>query len=208
MSEDPDIFYREGISYLNGEGRGKDEKKAAELFRSASNMDHTPSKRELGVLYLNGIGVEKDLKEAHKLFTEASLALDPYAMYNLGLMYERGMGVEPNDHEALRLFAFAANLGYPGAEDDADRVERIITENRCRRLKSRPVLNLDVSDIEVEAACCKKMLDAAMEGTISVVDTFQGPELVGEDENGFEIIYKKCPFCGKEVRKVSRDKIY
>lgn len=160
------------------------------------------------MLYLNGIGVDKDVKKAHSLFSEASLMLDPHSMYNLGIMYERGIGVEPDDHEALRLLAFAANLGYPGAEEDADRLERIITANRCRRLKSRPVLNLEISDIEVEAACCKQMLDAAMEGSIAVVETYKGPGLVGDDDDGFEIIYNECPFCGKGVKIVPRDKIY
>jgi hypothetical protein len=65
-----------------------------------------------------------------------------------------------------------------------------------------------VSNIGIEAACCKKMLDSALSGSIEVVDTYQGPELVGEDENGFEIILKECPFCKKKIRKVPADRSY
>ncbi len=208
MSEDQDSIYVEGIAFLNGDGRGKDIKKAVQLFEKAAAQGHIPSKRELGILFLNGKDVEKDVDRAYELLSEAALSLDPHAMYNLGIMYERGIGIESDDHEALRLFAFAANMGYPGAEEDADRVESQINENRTKRLKARPVLNLEISDIEIEAACCKKMLDAAMDNEIAVVETYKGPELVGLDEDGFEVIYDKCPFCGKDVRRVSRNKIY
>lgn len=208
MPNDPETQYMRGISYLHGDGGKKDEKKAAELFEKAADLGHTPAKRELGLLYLNGIGVKEDAKKAYVLLSEASLALDPNAIYSLGLMYEKGIGMEPNDREALRLFALAANLHYPGAGDDADRIEKKLKDDLCRRLRSRPVLKLEISDVEIEAVCCKDMLDAAMDGSIAVVDTFKGPELVGEDEDGFETIYTKCPFCGKEVHRVPRNKEY
>lgn len=210
MSEeanDPDNLYRDGIAFLNGDGREKDVKKAIALFEKAG-AGHAPSKRELGIIYLNGNGVEKDLKKAYSLLSEAALSLDPHATYTLGVMYERGIGTEPDMREALRLFAFAANMGYPGAEEDAERVDEQIKENRRRRLKARPVLNLEISDVDVEAACCKEMLDAAMDSDIEVVETYKGPELVGLDENGYEVIFESCPFCGKPVKRVSKDKIY
>lgn len=204
---DPDEMYNDGVQLL----RGDDEaglKKAAELLLKASSMGHLASKRVIGLLYLDGKGVEKDLKKAYELISEAAVSLDPVSMYVLGKMYEGGVGVEQNDREALYMFAFAAEMGIPGAEEDAERIANRLSERRNRKLRSRPILNLEISDEDIEAVCCKEMFDAATSGTIRVVDTYQGPELVKEDENEVEIVYKECPFCGKKIRKVSKNKIY
>ena len=205
--EDPDDMYDEGVLLLREEG-GADLKKAAELLLKASSMGHMPSKRVIGLLYLDGRGVEKDLDKAYELLSEAAASLDPIAMYVLGKMYEGGIGVEQDDGEALFMLAFAAELGFPGAEEDAERVAARIDERRSRKLRSRPVLDLEISDADVEAACCKKMLDSALSGDIRVVETINGPELVKEDENENEVICNECPFCGKKVNRVSKNKIY
>ena len=207
----PGEMYLEGMLLLNKENdddRGASIKKAVELFKKAGEMGHLPSKRAMGFLYLNGTGVEKDIEKAYELISEAAMSMDPLAMYALGNMYERGLGVEQDDREALRLFSFAAEMGLQEAIEDAERLGSLMAERRSRKLRSRPILNLEISDVDVEAACCKKMYDSVLEGIIEVVETYKGPELVGVDENEFEVIYKECPFCGKPVIKVSRNKIY
>ncbi|AIZ56333.1 Sel1 repeat protein [Candidatus Methanoplasma termitum] len=204
---DPDDMYNEAILLLN-DGGDADLKRAAELLTKACEEEHLPSKRVMGFLYLDGKGVERDLKKAYDMISEAAGVLDPVAMYALGGMYERGLAVEQNDREALFYYAFAAEMGIPGAEDDADRIYTRLSELRSRRLRSRPILNLEISDQDVEAVCCKKMYDAVLDDHFRVVETYKGTELVGDDENGLETICTECPFCGKSVKRVSKDKIY
>jgi len=200
-------MYMEGLTLLY-EGNDADVKKAVELFLKASSKGHLPSKRTIGFMYLEGNGVERDLEKAYELISEVSVSMDPLSMYMLGRMYEGGLGVEQDDREALRMFASAAEMGIPEAEEDAERVSARVAEKRNRKLRSRPILNLEISDADIEAACCKKMFDAAIKGDIEVVDTYKGPELVREDEHGFEIICGECPFCGKKVKRVSKNKMY
>jgi len=202
---DLDEMYDEAVMILN---EGGDMKKAAELLIKASEDGHLASRRTLGFLYLDGRGVDRDLEKAYELISEAATSLDPVAMYVLGKMYEGGLGVEQNDREALYMFAFAAEMGIPGAEEDAERLIARMSERISRKLRSRPILNLEISDIEIEAVCCKQMLDSALNGTIRIMDTYMGPELVMEDDKGIEVIRKECPFCGKKAKKVSCDKIY
>jgi len=204
---DPDDMYNEAILLLS-EGGDAELKRAAELLLRACEDDHLPSKRAIGFLYLDGRGVERDLDKAYELISEAAAVLDPVAMYILGQMYERGLGVEASDREALFYYAFSAEMGIPGAEESADRIYNKLAERRSRRLRSRPILNLEISDQDVEAVCCKKMFDAVLNGQVRVVDTYQGPELVSDDENGFEVICTACPFCGKAVKRVPVNKIY
>jgi len=204
---DPDDMYNEAVRLLN-EGGDDDNRRAAELLFKACEEDHLPSKRTIGFLYLDGRGVERDLQKAYDLISEAAAVLDPVAMFVLGGMYERGLGVEANDREALFYFAFAAEMGIPGAEESAQRIYTKLAERRIKRLRSRPILNLEISDVDVEAVCCKKMFDAVVNGDIGVFDTIKGPELLGEDENGVEVIHMKCPFCGKTAKRVSKNKIY
>ena len=199
----PESLYEEGMRVKKDSPN-----RSAEYFEKASKDGYVKATRELGLMYLNGLGLEKDLSKAYDLLSEASGQMDPEAVYSLALMYERGLGVEADLHEALRLYAFSANMNLPEAETDADRVEELIKSERTKRLRSRPILNLEISEVDIEAACCKEMFDAALEGSVYVVETYQGPELVGDDEFGFEIIHAKCPFCGKKAKRVSRDKIY
>ncbi len=204
--KDPDEMYSEGLELLN-KGEEADIIAAAELFRKAGEHDHVGAKRTLGMLYLEGVAIERDLEKAYSLIAEASVAMDPFAMYTLGRMYEGGIGVEQNDREALYMFASVAEMGIPGAEADAERIMRRIKERMVRKLRARPILNLEISDVEVEAVCCKKMMDAVMEGTIEVMDTYKGPDLVIDDEDRLTFL-TECPFCGSKPKRVSKDKIY
>ena len=204
---EPDEMYREAIILLE-KGGDDDLKRAAELLFKASSKGHIPSKRAVGFIYLDGKGVERDLEKAYQLISEGAASLDPLSLYMLGRMYEGGLGVEQDDRGALRMFASAAEMGIEEAEEDAERVAARITERRNRKLRSRPILNLEISDADVEAVCCKEMYDSVMRGEIDVVETYKGPELVKEDENGIEDICYECPFCGKKVKRVSKNKIY
>jgi len=199
----PESEYWKGVEYLR-----TDPEKAVKFLTNASDLGHIPAMRDLGLMYLQGNGVNKDEKKAYSYISIASKEMDPEAIYILATMYEKGMGVEKDLYESLKLFAFSANMNHIGADMDADRVEAQISLERKEKLRSRPILNLEISDVDVEAACCKEMYDNVLAGTVYVVDTYQGPELITEDEKGFEQILDKCPFCNKNVRKIPRNSKY
>ncbi len=203
---DAEAQYKLGIAYCTANGVEEDFTEAAKWFQKAVDQNFLPAKRELGIMHLTGEGVEIDAAIAYSMISEASKALDPNAMYHLALMYEKGIGIKPDLYEAVKLLAYAAEMDYPGAEEDAERIDNIIRMERERKLKSRPLLNLDITDVDVEAACCKKMLDSMLGEKTVVMDTFDGPQLIGEDGDGNDIVLNKCPYCGKSIRRVSRDK--
>jgi TPR repeat protein len=202
-----DEIFNEGIMYLSS-GNDADLKRAAELMMKASNNKHAAARRTIGFMYYYGRGVETDYKKAYEYISEAVVSLDPIAMYILGKMYEGGLGVEQSDREALNMFAFAVEMGIPGAEVDAKRIVGRIMERRERKLRSRPILDLEISDIDIEAVCCKKMFDSIMNDKIGLVDTYMGPELVMKDDDDMGVVIHACPFCGKHAKKVTVEKIY
>ena len=107
--------------------------------------------------------------------------------------------------DLVTVSAYAASMGYPGAEYDADRIDRVLTEERNRNLRARPLLKLMVSDVDVEAACCKRMLDELLEQNIVFTETMQGPALLGEDRDGMDAVLYSCPFCGAKLQFIPHD---
>ena len=103
--------------------------------------------------------------------------------------------------------AFAVGSGLSGASEDADRIEAEIDSRREARLRARPLLDLEVSDVDVEAACCGGMMGAVLSGSCFVEDTYKGPMLIFCGDSGGEPI-TECPFCGKRARRVERGKKY
>lgn len=208
VNDSPEYLYNTAVSYLKGDGVPADSAKAAELFELAARQNYLPAIRDLGILYLNGDGVAPDAKRAYELISKSAEKMDPNAIYHLALMYENGVGVDKDPYEALRLMAFCAGAGYTGAVEDADRIEEEIDAIRNKKLDARPILKLEVSDVDVEACCCKKMFDAVKANDIYLTDTYDGPQLIGSDEDGNEMILRKCPFCGQTPQKVPRNKEY
>lgn len=84
-----------GVRYINGEGVEKDEKKAFELFNSASKKDCIKAKFNLAMCYYNGNGIEQNdtvsfniLKELAEKYNHAR------SYYYLGEFYFFGGPVE------------------------------------------------------------------------------------------------------------------
>jgi TPR repeat protein len=202
-----DEAYNEAVILLTF-GEEADMKRGAELLLKAADDGHAASKKALGFLYLDGRGVERDLKKAYELISEAAACLDPIAMYVLGRMYEGGLGVEQNDNEALFMFSFAAEMGIPGAEEDANRLTARVCERRERKLRSRPFMNLEISEDEVEAVCCKEMLDAVLSGEAGVSELSGSYELLRKNEDSVKTVCGECPFCGRKTERVPKNKIY
>ena len=202
---DAEAQYQLGLIYLYGNEEPKDARKAFEWMSRAAAQNVVPAKRELGVMLASGEGTEPDIPRAVQMLSDAADNLDPGALYHLGLMYEKGIGVPMDLQKAVRMLAYAASMGYPGAEFDADRIDRILTEERNRNLRARPILKLQVSDVDVEAACCKRMLDELLEQNIVFTETMQGPALLGEDRDGMDAVLYSCPFCGAKLQFIPHD---
>lgn len=207
MTDYSDI-YNTAFCMVTGTGRDKDAEGGAELMRQAADGGYVPAIRDLGVMYVNGDGVEKDPAKGAELLRKAVADLDPRAMYHLALLLRYGVGVERDLYEALRLMGFAAGMKITGAEQDAEDIEEEIAAQRKKNLDARPILHLDVSDRDVEACCCRKMYDAVLSREIYHVDSYKGPVLMREDENGDEVMVPECPFCGAKMRIVPHDKVY
>ena len=202
---DAEAQYKIGLNYIYGNDAPKDASKAAEYFRMAAEQGYLPARRELGILLASGEGVEQDMDKAIQYLSEAADNLDPSALYHLGIMYEHGIGVPKDMQKCVRMLAYAAEMGYPGAEIDAERVDKILYEERRAKLRARPLLHLQISDVDVEAACCKPMLDKLLNEEIVFIDSYKGPALLGEDEDGMDAVLDACPFCGKPVQIIPRD---
>ena len=202
---DAEAQYQIGLKHIYGTDAPKDSSEAARWFAKAAEQGYLPAKREMGILLASGDGVEQDLETAVSYLSQAADQLDPSALYHLGLMYEIGMGVPKDLQKAVRMLAYAAEMGFPGADIDAERIDNILTAERNRKLRARPILKLQISDVDVEAACCKRMLDALLAQDIVFIDSYKGPALLGEDKDGMDAVLDSCPFCGARVQQIPRD---
>lgn len=198
-----------GVNHLYGSGDApKDPFLASQYFKMAADQGYVPAIRELGILIASGEGVEPNPEEGAKLLGRAADELDPAAMYHLGLMYEKGIGLPVDKQKAVRLLAYAAMMGYPGADTDAQRLDDELTEERNRKLRSRPIVKLMLSDVDVEAACCKRMLDDLLDQYMVFTETDEGPALLGDDANGIEQVFHSCPYCGAKIQIVDHNREY
>ncbi len=205
QSGDAESQYKLGLNYIYGTDVPKDASKAAEWFSKAADQGYLPARRELGILLASGEGIQQDFDRALQYLSEAADQLDPSALYHLGIMYEHGIGVPKDMQKAVRMLAYAAEMGYPGADADAERVDKILYEERKKKLRARPLLHLQISDVDVEAACCKQMLDKLLEEEIVFIDSYKGPALLGEDKDGMDAVLDCCPFCGAPIQIIPRD---
>ena len=202
---DAESQYKLGLNYIYGTDVPKDPATAASWFRKSADQGYLPARRELGILLASGEAGEVNMDKAIEYLSEAADQLDPSALYHLGLMYEVGIGVPKDLQKAVRCLAYAAEMGFPGADTDAERVDKILYEERKKKLRARPLLNLQISDVDVEAACCKAMLDKLLDEEIVFIDSYKGPALLGEDKDGMDTVLECCPFCGAKIQLIPHD---
>ncbi|HKM13622.1 MAG TPA: tetratricopeptide repeat protein [Candidatus Methanomethylophilaceae archaeon] len=200
----PEAQYQLAMFYIGGEEIPQDFSKAEKWLRKAIDNDYIPAKRELGILIASGSVKGKTEIEAYDLLRSLTTRMDPRAVYYLAFLYENGSGMNRDLISSIRLYGMAANLGYPGAHEDYDRVNELYTKERREILNSRPLLNLEVSDNGIEGACCKDMLDFIMKDDIFFVDSYKGPSIAALNENGEEILLDKCPFCDTECKVIEK----
>jgi TPR repeat protein len=84
--------YDLAVKYMRGIGVQKDEAKAMDYLRRASDAGNVHGQLGLGYMYLKGVNVEKDASKAVQLFERAAKQGSIDAQYNLGLAYARGDG--------------------------------------------------------------------------------------------------------------------
>ncbi len=200
----PEAQYQLAMFYIEGKEIPQDFLEAEKWLRKAIDNKNLPAKRELGILIASGSIKEKTENEAYELLQSLTTRMDPRAVYYLAFLYENGSGINRDLVSSIRLYGMAANLGYPGANEDYDRVNELYIKERRAVLNSRPLLNLEVSNNGIEGACCKDMLDFMMNDNIFFVDSYKGPSIAALNENGEEIILNKCPFCDTECKVIEK----
>lgn len=86
-------------------------KRAADLFRRASDLGFAPAAMELAKLYAAGYGVRQNTPEAVRLYRLAAEGGDAEANFILGNRYREGRGVPHDPAEAVKHYQRAAELG-------------------------------------------------------------------------------------------------
>jgi TPR repeat protein len=107
-----------GLIYGGGLGVQKDDRKADDYFKRASDMGDVQGTFALGMSYAQGRGVKKDFRTAGTLFEKAALTGNAEANYNLGLLFLNGNGKPLNPIRAFQHIRYAAEKGIPQAEYD------------------------------------------------------------------------------------------
>jgi len=113
--------YTLGKLYSEGVGIEKDERRAAELYLSASIKGFARAQYNLGKVYRDGIGMSKDEGLSMFWFAESAERGHPRAQDRMGDRYLTGRGVAKDEVEALKWSILASRQGI--AESDRRRFE-------------------------------------------------------------------------------------
>ena len=124
----PDVYYKLGCLYMNGNGVAKDEKRAVELFilADAENDGLEEAQVALGDAYREGKGVDRNIVEALNWYVKAADADNEYALLRLGNIYEKGDGVVADRQIAAKYYKRAREVAYD------DNVEEAATKGLSR----------------------------------------------------------------------------
>lgn len=102
--------------YANGLGVGRDDNKAAQLYRRAAELGDPQAMFALAIFRFQGRGGAPDPKAGAALFETAAKLGNVTAAYNLGLLYIEGQTVAQDYKKAAELFQAAARAGTPEAQ--------------------------------------------------------------------------------------------
>ena len=112
-NEVPEAITVLGTAYTCGQyGLVQSDKKAAKIWKRATELGDVDAMVFLGELYKYGEGVKLDKKKAERLFRTAADRGDADAQNNIGAFLHS----EEKFEEAVRYFALAANQGYTDGE--------------------------------------------------------------------------------------------
>lgn len=120
--KDPEGLFQLGLMAFNGLGEAKNETRASELFKRASELGHVRAKIQYAYALGNGRGVEKSGLKAIDALKELAQDGNAEAMSTLGRVYKFGWWDQPvNAKDGIAWFEKAAaagdnmarlNLGY------------------------------------------------------------------------------------------------
>jgi TPR repeat protein len=113
--------YTLGKLYAEGVGIEKDERRAAELYLSASIKGFARAQYNLGKVYRDGVGMSKDEGLSMFWFAEAAERGHARAQDRMGDRYLLGRGVAKDEVEALKWSILASRQGV--AESDRRRFQ-------------------------------------------------------------------------------------
>lgn len=110
-------LYYKGVQNLSGHGIPKDESKALQYFKAASDKGSVSADNAIAVMYNEGIGVKQDKTLALQYYEKAATYNDASAQYNLAVYYYENdpnnpklqqyltQAIANNDSDALNLKA-------------------------------------------------------------------------------------------------------
>lgn len=104
-----------GMSFRDGRGVAKDEKKAVEWYRKAADQGNADAMDHLGFMHLKGRGVVEDRDVAVGYFKSSAAKGHAQAMFNLGECYFSGLGVEQNYQRAIEQWEMGAKKKHAGS---------------------------------------------------------------------------------------------
>lgn len=114
-----------GSIYKNGKGVPKDNHKAFNWFKRASDQGDALAQANLGMMYYEGLGVRQDYTLARKLFQKSANQGDSDAQGILGAFYENGIGdVRQNKSIAKEWYGKSCDNGNQNGCDDYRRLNQ------------------------------------------------------------------------------------
>ena len=111
ISYDSESVFILASNYEYGRGVPLNLKKAAELYRRASNLGNVKAKFFLGNMYRDGRGVKRNYSTAIELYTESAEGGNTRAMCALARMYIDGRGVKRDYGLAVKWYQKAIDGG-------------------------------------------------------------------------------------------------
>jgi len=102
-----------------GEALPKNEKRAAQLYKSAADDGISAAQRSLALMHKKGEGVLQDHERAVSLLKQAAAQKDVLAVFELANMYRLGQGVAASGKQAIKLYELVLSLlKSPDGQDD------------------------------------------------------------------------------------------
>lgn len=147
----PNSEYTLGKLYAEGVGVEKDERRAAELFLSASIKGFAKAQYNLGKIYRDGTGMKADEGLSLFWFAEAAERGHPRAQDRMAHRRLNGEGVPKDDIEALKWAILAAAQGVETSQKLRFQLTTQMTQREISEAEKRagafaprkgPVLNL------------------------------------------------------------------
>lgn len=112
--------YNLSISYSNGEGTAKDEKKALQWLEKSAQQGYEPAQYDLGLYYLQ----KKQFAKAAPWLERSSFQGNPIAQFNYAMMLLKGDGVKKDVELAKQWLEQSVKSGFPPAVEALQKLQK------------------------------------------------------------------------------------